>query len=83
MLTMMVDMKMKSFKEKENELQMIGKFTDFCEDTEVEKSRAIKEGKEQFEKFSAHIQKFDSDAKVLVQEILKLDDSIALAEIQK
>merc|ERR1719321_1606558 len=79
-LTMMGDMKMKALKEKENEVAMMAKFTDFCEDTGVEKSRAIKEGKEQVEKLSADIQKFDSDAKVLGQEIAKLDDSIALAE---
>merc|ERR1719230_34193 len=61
----------------------MAKFTEFCEDTGVEKSRAISEGQEQSDKLSADIEKFDSDAKVLGEEILKLDDSIALAEADK
>merc|ERR1719235_706451 len=82
-LQMMSDMKNKALKEKENEIQVFAKFTEFCEDTEVEKGRAIKEGTEQVEKLSADIQKYTSNANVLSQEILKLDDSISLAEKDK
>jgi DNA repair exonuclease SbcCD ATPase subunit len=73
-------MKNKALKEKENEVQVFAKFTEFCEDTEVEKGRAINEATEQVEKLSADIQKYTSNANVLSQEILKLDDSISLAE---
>merc|ERR1719375_1112971 len=82
-LQMMSDMKNKALKEKENEIQVFAKFTEFCEDTEVEKGRAINEGTEQVEKLSADIQKYTSNANVLSQEILKLDESITLAEKDK
>jgi hypothetical protein len=82
-LQMMSDMKNKALKEKANEIAVFGEFTEFCEDTEVAKSRAIKEGTEQVEKLSADIQKYTSNANVLSQEILKLDDSITLAEKDK
>jgi len=82
-LQMMGDMKNKALKEKENEIAVFGEFTEFCEDTEVTKSRAIKEGTEQSEKLSADIQKYTSNANVLSQEILKLDESISLAEKDK
>merc|ERR1719359_656260 len=59
------------------------KFVEFCEDTEVEKSRAIKEGTEQSEKLAADIQKYTSNANVLSEEILALDDAITLAEKDK
>merc|ERR1719473_2684141 len=59
---------------------MMAAYTEWCETTEVEKSRAIKEAKEQIEKLTADITKFDSDAKVNGEEIAKLDDSIATAE---
>jgi hypothetical protein len=82
-LQMMSDMKNKALKEKENEIQVFAKFTEFCEDTEVEKGRAIKEGTEQSEKLSADIQKYTAEANTLSQEILKLDESISLAEKDK
>merc|ERR1719207_361774 len=79
-LQMMSDMKNKALKEKENEVAVFAKFTEFCEDTEVEKGRAINEATEQVEKLSADIQKYTSNANVLAQEMAKLDESIALAE---
>merc|ERR1719235_181254 len=82
-LQMMSDMKNKALKEKENEIAVFAEFTEFCEDTEVAKGRAINEGTEQVEKLSADIQKYTSNANVLSQEILKLDDSISLAEKDK
>jgi len=79
-LQMMGDMKNKALKEKENEVAVFAKFTEFCEDTEVEKGRAINEATEQMEKLSADIQKYTSNANVLAQEMAKLDESISLAK---
>merc|ERR1719281_459955 len=78
-LQMMGDMKNKAIKEKANEVAVFAKFTEFCEDTEVEKGRAINEATEQIEKLSADIQKYTSNANVLAQEMAKLDESITLA----
>merc|ERR1719207_107304 len=79
-LQMMGDMKNKAIKEKENEVAVFAKFTEFCEDTEVERGRAINEATEQIEKLSADIQKYTSNANVLAQEMAKLDESISLAK---
>merc|ERR1719207_486914 len=79
-LQMMGDMKNKAIKEKANEVAVFAKFTEFCEDTEVEKGRAINEATEQVEKLSADIQKYTSNANVLAQEMAKLDESISLAK---
>merc|ERR1719171_2415884 len=82
-LQMMADMKSKALKDKQNEIVGMAKFTTFCENTEKSKTTAIGEGKEQAEQLSADIQKLTSDAKVLAEEIAKLEGSIALAEEDK
>merc|ERR1719158_238802 len=58
----------------------MAEFTEFCEDTEVEKGRAINEATEQVENLSADIQKYTSNANVLAQEMAKLYESISLAK---
>merc|ERR1719313_1509313 len=80
---MMADMKTKAIHEKQAEEVNFAKFSTFCENTEKSKAKAIEEGKEMEEQLTADIMKAEADAKVLGEEIAKLDSAIALAEEDK
>jgi len=80
---MMGDMKNKAINEKNAEEVQFAKFQGFCANTEKSKTKAIKDGEDDFEQLSADIQKFESDSKVLSEEIVKLDETIDLAEKDK
>jgi hypothetical protein len=82
-LQMMNDMKLKGLNEKQAEAVTFSKFSQFCTDTSSAKTVAIQNGKDKVEQLSADIMKFDSDAKVLSQEIFKLDNDITTFENDK
>ena len=67
----------KGKKEKHDEQVQFAAYKQFCDDTTVEKERAIKEANERMEKLEADIAKFKSDAKKLAKEIAKHDKDIA------
>ena len=56
------------------------KYKQFCDDTTVEKQRAIKEGNEMIEILQADIQKYEADAAQLAKEIAKHDEDISTWE---
>merc|ERR1719313_2749118 len=80
---MMADMKTKAIHEKQAEEVNFAKFSTFCENTDKSKAKAIEEGKAMEEQLTADIMKAEADAKVLGEDIAKLDGSIALAEEDK
>ena len=49
----------------------------FCDDTTVEKQRAIKEANEMIEILEADIQKYEADAAQLAKEIAKHDEDVS------
>jgi cell division septum initiation protein DivIVA len=73
----------KGKKEKHEEQVQFASYKQFCDDTSVEKERAIKEATDRMEKLEADIQKFKSDAKRLAKEISKHDADIATWEGDK
>jgi len=82
-LQMMADMKQKAIHEKNEEEVGFAKFSTFCENTDKSKTKAIADGKAAEEQLTADIMKYESDAKVLGEEIAKLDGAISLAEEDK
>jgi len=78
-LEMMDEMKAKCVKEKNEDVVTFTKFTAFCQDTATEKINAISDATESIAQLAADIQTYNSDAKVLVEEIGKLETSIAEA----
>merc|ERR1719473_997485 len=82
-LQMMADMKTKAIHEKQAEEVNFAKFSTFCENTDKAKTKAIAEGKAMEEQLTADIMKAEADAKVLGEEIAKLDGAISLAEEDK
>merc|ERR1719482_732782 len=78
----MDEMKAKCVEEKNAEVVTFTKFEAFCQDTAAEKNKAISEATESIAQLFADIQKYDSDATVLAEEMGKLDGSIATAEKQ-
>ena len=56
------------------------KYKQFCDDTTVEKQRAIKEANEMIEILEADIQKYEADAAQLAKEIAKHDEDISTWE---
>lgn len=81
-LEMMEEMKAKCLKEKNADVVTFTKFQAFCQDTAAEKDKAIADATESIAQLSADIQKYDSDATVLAEEMATLDGSIATAEQQ-
>merc|ERR1719164_317284 len=59
----------KGKKEKHEEQVQFAAYKQFCDDTSVEKQRAIKEGNQMIEKLNADIQKYNADAARLGREI--------------
>merc|ERR1719337_101980 len=72
----------KGKKEKHEEQVQFAAYKQFCDDTTVEKQRAIKEANEMIEILQADIQKYEADAAQLAKEIAKHDEGIATLKKQ-
>merc|ERR1719248_547893 len=70
----------KGKKEKHEEQVQFAAYKQFCDDTTVEKQRAIKEANEMIEILQADIQKYEADAAQLAKEIAKHDEDISTWE---
>merc|ERR1719331_1516794 len=68
----------KGKKEKHEEQVQFAAYKQFCDDTTVEKTRAIKEAEEKIEVLKADIQKYTADAALLTKEIAELDEDISI-----
>jgi len=80
LLAGMVD---KGKKEKHDEQVQFAAYKQFCDDTSVDKQRAIKEANQMIEKLNADIQKAEADAARLAREIAEHDGHIATFEGDK
>merc|ERR1719486_777585 len=65
-------------KEKHDEQVQFAAYKQFCDDTTVEKQRAIAEANEHIEVLKADIQKYTADAAQLTKEIAELDEDISI-----
>merc|ERR1719327_1146933 len=65
-------------KEKHDEQVQFAAYKQFCDDTSVEKKRAIEEANERIEVLKADIQKYTADAALLTKEIAELDEDITI-----
>jgi len=70
----------KGKKEKHEEQVQFAAYKQFCDDTTVEKQRAIKEANEMIEMLQADIEKYEADASRLAKEIAKHDEDISTWE---
>merc|ERR1712118_454563 len=70
----------KGKKEKHEEQVQFAAYKQVCDDTTVEKQRAIKEANEMIEILQADIQKYEADAAQLAKEIAKHDEDISTWE---
>merc|ERR1719224_75575 len=77
-LELMSGMLEKGKKEKHDEQVQFAAYKQFCDDTTVEKTRAIKEAEETIEVLKADIQKYTADAALLTKEIAALDEDISI-----
>jgi hypothetical protein len=68
----------KGKKEKHDEQVQFAAYKQFCDDTSVEKKRAIEEANERIEVLKADIQKYTADAALLTKEIAELDEDITI-----
>merc|ERR1719478_1923703 len=68
----------KGKKEKHDEQVQFAAYKQFCDDTTVEKTRAIKEAEEKIEMLKADIQKYEADAAALAKEIAAHDEDISV-----
>jgi cell division septum initiation protein DivIVA len=73
----------KGKKEKHEEQVTFAAYKQFCDDTAVEKQRAIEEANQRIEKLNADIQKAEADAAQLGREIAQHDKDIATFEGDK
>merc|ERR1712203_815573 len=64
--------------EKHDEQVQFAAYKQFCDDTTVEKQRAIKEANERIDILKADIEKYISDVKILTKEIAGHDEDIAV-----
>jgi len=64
--------------EKHDEQVQFAAYKQFCDDTTVEKKRAIKEAEETIAVLKADIQKYIADAALLTKEIAELDEDITV-----
>jgi prefoldin subunit 5 len=64
--------------EKHDEQVQFAAYKQFCDDTTVEKKRAIKEAEETIAVLKADIQKYTADAALLTKEIAELDEDITV-----
>merc|ERR1719377_464819 len=68
----------KGKQEKHEEQVQFAAFKQFCDDTTVEKKRAIEEANEMIDVLKADIQKYAADAAKLSEEIAKHEEDIAV-----
>merc|ERR1712050_645251 len=68
----------KGKKEKHDEQVQFASYKQFCDDTTVEKKRAIEEAQEMIGVLKADIQKYTADAALLTKEIAELDEDISI-----
>jgi len=76
-IQLLENMSVKGKKEKHEEQVQFAAFKQFCDDTAVEKERAIKQATEKIEMLKADIQKYISDAEQLTKEIAGHDSDIS------
>merc|ERR1719326_2074842 len=74
----MEGMMAKGKEEKHKEEVQFAAYKQFCDDTTVEKKRAITEANEKIEVLKADIQKYTADAAQLTKEIAELDEDISI-----
>merc|ERR1719298_156190 len=77
-IQLMEGMLEKGKKEKHEEQVQFAAYKQFCDDTTVEKKRAIAEANEHIEVLKADIQKDTADAARLTKEIAELDEDISI-----
>merc|ERR1719446_641960 len=77
-IQLMQGMLEKGKKEKHDEQVQFAAYKQFCDDTTVEKQRAIEEANEHIEVLKADIQKYTADAARLTKEIAELDEDISI-----
>merc|ERR1719198_166598 len=77
-IALMEGMLEKGKKEKHEEQVQFAAYKQFCDDTSVEKTRAIAEANEHIEVLKADIQKYAADAARLTKEIAELDEDISI-----
>jgi prefoldin subunit 5 len=68
----------KGKKEKHDEQVQFAAYKQFCDDTSVEKKRAIEEANQRIDVLKADIQKYTADAAQLTKEIAELDEDISI-----
>merc|ERR1719482_2070065 len=68
----------KGKKEKHEEQVQFAAYKQFCDDTTVEKQRAIEEANQMIEVLKADIQKYAADAELLAKEIAEHEEDIAV-----
>jgi uncharacterized protein YoxC len=77
-IQLMQGMLEKGKKEKHDEQVQFAAYKQFCDDTSVEKTRAIEEANERIEVLKADIQKYTAKAAKLTKEIAELDEDISI-----
>merc|ERR1740138_1641707 len=77
-LELMSGMLEKGKKEKHEEQVQFAAYKQFCDDTTVEKTRAIEEANEQIDILKADIEKYTSDAAQLTKEIAAHEEDISV-----
>merc|ERR1719161_2864382 len=68
----------KGKKEKHGEQVQFAAYKQFCDDTTVEKTRAIAEAEETIGVLKADIQKYTADSAQLTKEIAELDEDVSI-----
>merc|ERR1719201_2722167 len=68
----------KGKKEKHEEQVQFASYKQFCDDTTVEKTRAIAEAEEAIATLKADIQKYAADSALLTKEIAGLDEDVSI-----
>jgi len=79
-IQLMEGMLAKGQDEKHKEQVQFASYKQFCDDTSVEKKRAIEEADERIATLKADIQKYTADASKLTKEIAGLDEDISIWE---
>merc|ERR1719512_40536 len=77
-IELMEGMAAKGKKEKHDEQVQFAAYKQFCDDTSVEKKRAIEEAEETIEVLTADIEKYTADAARLTKEIAAHDEDISV-----
>merc|ERR1719287_64248 len=77
-IQLMEGMLEKGKKEKHDEQVQFAAYKQFCDDTTVEKDRAIAEANEKIDVLKADIQKYTADAAQLTKDIAELDEDISI-----